>query len=340
MADRPITLFVREAGGVGDVVCCTAVVDAYAEAHPERDAWFLTLDVFRGLALLGLGQPNTRVLALPRRVVRGRMHQPVLERLAMYQAASDDPMEFDDAIDLWCPADAHEKATKGRPTESRLDSFFRAAGMTPARPPRFEISEDLRAKAGDFWIEQERESPRILVFPHTAHASKDWPIDRWQAVVDAIGREHFLSPAVKAGSKHRAKLGGVPMVMGLGHVLLAGLIAEADLVLCGDSGPMHVAASCGTLCLALFGPTSGWQMTRYYERALPIQARPADGCHWPCLRYLEQGYARCRDRGVSACLEAIPAEKVIHSVRAAIGSGLVRFGKTHRLEDRRCPTTT
>lgn len=150
-------------------------------------------------------------------------------------------------------------------------------------------------------------------------------MDRWQAVADAIGREHCLTPALRAGSKRRPKLDGVPMAMGLGHGLLAGLIAGADLVLCGDSGPMHLAAAVETPCLALFGPTHGEQMTRHYQSVLPLLPGPAamvphSACHWPCLRYLEQGYARCRDVGVSACLEEISVEEVVRRVRAILGA--------------------
>jgi lipopolysaccharide heptosyltransferase I len=38
-------------------------------------------------------------------------------------------------------------------------------------------------------------------------------------------------------------------------VELAGLLEEADLLVTGDTGPMHLAAAVGTRCLALFGPS-------------------------------------------------------------------------------------
>ena len=322
-------LFVREAGGLGDIVCCVAVVEQWAREWPAFRADFLTLPCYRALASLGLHAPNARVLAMPPNVRRGRMHEPAETRLEAYWRYCEVRPAYAGVFDFWCPADAHEKATRGRPRLSRLESFFSASGfvLDRVRPARFTIPEPALASARELFEATGRERPWVVIVPHTAHGSKDWPLDRWQAVADAIGREHCLAPTVKAGSAWRGKLDGVPYVFGLGHVRLAAVLHEADLVLCGDTGPMHIAAACQTPKVALFGPTDGDAMTRHYPTVIPIQGvPPGDGCHAPCLRYLENGYERCRDKGLSACLEAIEPEQIIEAARAALAVGAINEG--------------
>jgi ADP-heptose:LPS heptosyltransferase len=54
-----------------------------------------------------------------------------------------------------------------------------------------------------------------------------------------------------------AQLTGVPIVNVTGAldlVDLAGLLAELDLLVTSDTGPMHVASAVGTPLVALFGP--------------------------------------------------------------------------------------
>ena len=40
---------------------------------------------------------------------------------------------------------------------------------------------------------------------------------------------------------------------------LAEVLRAADLIVCPDTGPMHLAAAVGTPVVALFGPTAPWR---------------------------------------------------------------------------------
>jgi len=102
----------------------------------------------------------------------------------------------------------------------------------------------------------------VLVHPGAAAPSRRWPAGRWAAVVRAL-----------AGQGHRVAVTGVPAEadlcarvaaasgrvenwcgrLGLGD--LAGRVASARLLVCGDTGVAHLATACGTPSVLLFGPT-------------------------------------------------------------------------------------
>jgi ADP-heptose:LPS heptosyltransferase len=65
----------------------------------------------------------------------------------------------------------------------------------------------------------------------------------------------------------------LPVIEGLDLVLLAGVLARADVYLGNDSGPTHLAAALGTSGVALFGPTDPdlWGPLSTRLRALRVE---------------------------------------------------------------------
>jgi ADP-heptose:LPS heptosyltransferase len=107
--------------------------------------------------------------------------------------------------------------------------------------------------------------PYVVVAPMTTWESRCWPLDRYAQLCDHI---HALRPATRVvligSAKERDAVLRVAEEMATPPVVAAGafgfrqmaaLIAGADLVVSGDTGPMHVAAAVGTPYVALFGPT-------------------------------------------------------------------------------------
>jgi ADP-heptose:LPS heptosyltransferase len=108
----------------------------------------------------------------------------------------------------------------------------------------------------------------VVVHPGAKDAARRWPPDRWAQVAAALtarGRhvvvtgsrdERPLAARVAAG----ARLGPDSVVAGELDVLeLAGLVANAGAVLCGDTGVAHVATALGRPSVLLFGPTPPWR---------------------------------------------------------------------------------
>ncbi len=117
----------------------------------------------------------------------------------------------------------------------------------------------------------------IVVHPGAAAPARRWPAERFGAVARRLAADghrvvvtgtsdETSAAAVVAGS------GGLPpesnLCGELEVVQLAALVANARLVICGDTGVAHLASAYGTPSVLLFGPTPPSQW-----------GPPADGPH-------------------------------------------------------------
>jgi ADP-heptose:LPS heptosyltransferase len=113
----------------------------------------------------------------------------------------------------------------------------------------------------------ERASARpgaVVVHPGAAFPARRWPADRFAAVAAALRRAGH-QVVVTGGAAERALAIAVAELAGLDRddvlagrtdVLdLAALVANARLVVCGDTGVGHLATAYGTRSVLLFGPT-------------------------------------------------------------------------------------
>jgi ADP-heptose:LPS heptosyltransferase len=103
----------------------------------------------------------------------------------------------------------------------------------------------------------------VVVHPGAASGARRWPTERFAAVArwaEARGLpvaltgspgERDLAVAVRrqAGLPHRTLLAGATDL-----ATLAALVAEASLVICGDTGIAHLASAYATPSVQLFGP--------------------------------------------------------------------------------------
>lgn len=105
----------------------------------------------------------------------------------------------------------------------------------------------------------------VVLHPGAAHRSRQWPVDRFAAVARALSaagervvltgtaaeRQLAVEVAVAAGLDDSALLAGTTSL-----ATLAALVAEARLVVCGDTGVAHLASAYATPSVLLFGPTA------------------------------------------------------------------------------------
>ncbi|GHF75687.1 ADP-heptose:LPS heptosyltransferase [Amycolatopsis bartoniae] len=105
----------------------------------------------------------------------------------------------------------------------------------------------------------------VVLHPGAAYGSRRWPADRFAAVGRALAaRGHRVVVTGNAAEYGLAK--SVAEAAGLGEeAVLAGrttlsefaaLIADAALVVCGDTGAGHLATAYGTRSVLLFGPVT------------------------------------------------------------------------------------
>ena len=103
----------------------------------------------------------------------------------------------------------------------------------------------------------------VLINPGAAWPNKQWPPDRFGAVAAAIVRDFGLRSLVLWGPgeqdiAHRV----VEASMGAAEVSppttisdMIGISRGAQLMISGDTGPLHIAGAVNTPIVALFGPT-------------------------------------------------------------------------------------
>jgi ADP-heptose:LPS heptosyltransferase len=120
-----------------------------------------------------------------------------------------------------------------------------------------------------------------LIHPGAASRARCWPAERYAAVARSeaeAGRAVLITggPGEVGLARTVAGLAGLPgtaVHAGTTDLLqLAGLVASAGRVVCGDTGVAHLATALGTPSVVLFGPTSpalwGPPPDRPWHRAL------------------------------------------------------------------------
>ena len=98
--------------------------------------------------------------------------------------------------------------------------------------------------------------PRIALHPYATHPAKKWPRQNWlglTALLAGSGLDWFVvgrDPAPLLPGNKRDFTNATDLRE------TCALMEQADLLVTGDSGPMHLASGVGTPVAALFGPTT------------------------------------------------------------------------------------
>jgi heptosyltransferase-1 len=150
-----------------------------------------------------------------------------------------------------------------------------------------------------------------LVNPGAGWPNKRWPLDRFGQVATWMARAHGLLPVVLWGPEEQDVAARIVnrsrntaiLAPKTGVVDLLALSRGARLMLSGDTGPLHLAASVATPIVALFGPTN------------PARNGPWDAEDISLSRYDDCvcRYER-RCRRVRACIEDISVDEVCDAI--------------------------
>jgi ADP-heptose:LPS heptosyltransferase len=161
----------------------------------------------------------------------------------------------------------------------------------------------------------ELEGPYVVVHPGASVPARTWAPERHAALVEALVAER-RRVVVTGGTAERALTarvaGGRPGVVDLGgRVDLAGLaevLAGAEVVVVGNTGPAHLAAAVGTPVVSLFAPVvpaARWRPWGVRHVLLGDQAAACAGSR-----------ARVCPVPGHPCLDGVPVEEVAAAVGA------------------------
>ncbi|MBE1461593.1 glycosyltransferase family 9 protein [Kibdelosporangium phytohabitans] len=96
----------------------------------------------------------------------------------------------------------------------------------------------------------------VVVHPGASHGCRRWPAERYAAVVRTLDEDVVVTGDTSEKDIVEAVAGSVPTRVGGDLAGLLDLIADARLLICGDTGVAHVATAYGTPSVVLFGPVS------------------------------------------------------------------------------------
>jgi lipopolysaccharide heptosyltransferase II len=211
----------------------------------------------------------------------------------------------------------YDPSTHVAENASRL--IARASGVTPrpatsASGARLTVPASAR-DAARAWLGQAA-GPIVGIHASGGRESKQWHLDRFAAVGRALAASRGATIVLTGSAADRTlvenvahQMPGVPVRSAAGAVDLVGLaalLAELDVLVTGDTGPMHLAAAVGTPVVALFGPSDP---VRYGPRAAHERIIRIDLPCSPCGQ-VRLPPVRCRGH-VPDCLDGIGVDLVV-----------------------------
>jgi ADP-heptose:LPS heptosyltransferase len=198
-------------------------------------------------------------------------------------------------------------------------------------PATLVLPDDARAAADARLAGRAR--PLIGIHAPGGRESKQWHLDRFAAVGRAVAERHGGTIVLTGGAGDRAIVDRVKRDLSLdpsrvvdacGDVTLpelAAVLDRLDVLLTGDTGPMHLATAVGTPTVALFGPSDP---RRYGPRSAAADVIRIDLPCAPCGQ-VRLPPERCRGH-VPDCLDGINVARVTDAVVRRLQAGRVKPG--------------
>jgi len=197
-------------------------------------------------------------------------------------------------------------------------SFARSIGLDTQK---FRWDFPITADAAAF-VEQQvpADRPVLVISPCSSHPARNWRAERYAEVADHAVARHAMTVVLSGGpSKLEAEIGDAivarmksPAINLIGKDTLPQLVAllqRADLVICPDSGPSHLANAMATPVIALHastwsrrsGPYGSLELCvdRFAEAAQKFRGKQPEELRWG---------TRIEDSGVMDLIE--PAQVI------------------------------
>ena len=326
MNDRALRFLIVRLGSLGDVVHAIPAVVALINRHPEaRVDWIVDpryVDLVKSVDRIGNVIPcDTRegwgpLIGTARRLrgerydaaidLQGLLKSAVLARVAgarriigFDRAHLREPLARLLYTETHDPGDAVHVIHKGLALMRALDVHETTARFTIGIPPR--------VRPGGY----------VLINPSAAWPNKRWPAERFGALAAAIHERHRLTSMVLWGPGEEALAdavvaasnGAAKAAPPTSIIDIVALARGADLMISGDTGPMHIAGAVGTPIVALFGPTRAERNGPWSPADISISRFDQCACHYE---------RRCRR--TQPCIDDISVDEVLAAVERRVAA--------------------
>lgn len=204
----------------------------------------------------------------------------------------------------------------------------RAAAVSVA-PPRLTIDAGSDAAASRALAHVPAGHRLVGLHVSGGRESKQWHLSRFADVGRQLSQEPNVTLVLTGGPGDRALVDEVKAQLGTAGVVdtagaldlpaTAALLSRLTMVITGDTGPMHLAASVGTPVIALFGPSDP---RRYGPLATHQQVLRVQLPCSPCGQ-VRLPPERCRGH-VPDCMDGITVAAVVDAAQRWLREGVAR----------------
>ena len=220
-----------------------------------------------------------------------------------------------------------DQALEYQPSEHTTDNARRlVAAVCPLRGrPSSAVILDIPRTSG---LEADRilaaaRKPLVAMHLSGGRRVKQWDPDRFACVARTLAEERGATIVLTGATGDRLLIDRVRQALPQNHVIdgstasglltVAAILERCDVMITGDTGPMHLAAAVGTPIVAVFGPSDP---RRYAPRGPRDRVIRVDLPCAPCNR-IRLPPARCTGR-VPDCLALVQPDRVLSAAFAIL----------------------
>jgi ADP-heptose:LPS heptosyltransferase len=199
--------------------------------------------------------------------------------------------------------------------DATIDTAATLGAFAEARSPKFYLSQDEQRWAEN-WLKENRiasDAP-IGIHPGAHYPTQRWPSEYYAALIETVGRSQDRPPVILfAGPGDEEIYADIVARVSctlfpcpapnLRHFLA--LVSRCRILICNNSGPLHLAVAAGVPTLSTMGPTEKevWQPRGEDHMILRRDELPCIGCN--------SGYCLIRTH---ACMREITPEMMMEAL--------------------------
>jgi len=307
--------FLREAGGIGDVVRCLGVVGAVKEALPVAETWFYVMGGYAPVAKMCSHVDRVVGVGTDERRRRDATPNP-----REHKYLNKHPGPWDATVDMFCPAFVHERETRGNVKLDRIDCWTAEAARTlgvELKPKIAAINVPLETFGWvDGWLTAvgargRHRAPLVGLQPLSIAANRSFSLGQTRRICEALWAAgvkvlymHSRYTALKdheRGVAQWIRKSRTPIFVAPTWDKLFGMVERCDAMITCDSGLYHIAAAMNVPCVGAFAGTNGAEMCKHYPKASAIDAGPRERAGLPCSVTGHACYSFLRGCGPNAC---------------------------------------